>query len=394
MNGIFLKGLKFKRFGFRRLKALGGALLLFFVFFTAGCHKTLFESEEKEERGEQLLKGRGHLLLCFDKAVGSTTSAAAENPLLADTNSFVLTVAKSDGDTIYSGSYGGRPSPLSLDEGSYQLSISSTIFTTPQFEMACYSDQVTIVIKEDEEIKVPLLCRLSNAALKLKFTPTFKSRFHGYTTYIEDKEGGKAYSFDEERFLYLNPGQLLIKMKGASDNFLIDQRLITAGELLTLTLHSTSDGPPPDGEEGGHLVTGISIDTTAHWVSEEIFVGERRDGTSKKLALQIGELVSFIGHKEVWVEGYIVGTLTTGSLINEAPFTVETNIALGPFATTEERALCAGITLPKGAIREALNLKDNPELLGGKVLLKGTVVEAYYGLVGVNSVSDFELLEE
>jgi hypothetical protein len=42
-------------------------------------------------------------------------------------------------------------------------------------------------------------------------------------------------------------------------------------------------------------------------------------------------------------------------------------------------------------MREGLNLVDNPLNLGRKVLLKGNIVEAYYGMPGIKNLTDFEL---
>lgn len=44
-----------------------------------------------------------------------------------------------------------------------------------------------------------------------------------------------------------------------------------------------------------------------------------------------------------------------------------------------------------GDAREALNLVDNPSNLGRRILLKGNVVEAYYGMPGIKNITDFEL---
>jgi hypothetical protein len=47
--------------------------------------------------------------------------------------------------------------------------------------------------------------------------------------------------------------------------------------------------------------------------------------------------------------------------------------------------------LPAGNIREVLNVVDNPLNHGRKVLLKGNIVEAYYGMPGIKNITDFEL---
>ena len=42
-----------------------------------------------------------------------------------------------------------------------------------------------------------------------------------------------------------------------------------------------------------------------------------------------------------------------------------------------------------GRIRDALNLVENPGLLGRKVYLKGDIVESYYGIPGIQSISEY-----
>jgi hypothetical protein len=43
------------------------------------------------------------------------------------------------------------------------------------------------------------------------------------------------------------------------------------------------------------------------------------------------------------------------------------------------------VQLPAGEVREALNLVDNPELLGRKIVVRGDIVDSYYGLTGLKN---------
>ena len=63
----------------------------------------------------------------------------------------------------------------------------------------------------------------------------------------------------------------------------------------------------------------------------------------------------------------MAGYLTTASLIFSPPFETETNIALSAVSGERLRVNCAGVALPAGEIRGALNLKSNPDMLGKKV---------------------------
>ena len=106
--------------------------------------------------------------------------------------------------------------------------------------------------------------------------------------------------------------------------------------------------------------------------------------------MTIAQAKASAGINDVWVMGYIVGgDLSNSSGSFEGPFTADSNLILGPKSTTTNRSSCLAIQLPSGKIRDELNLVSNPELLGKKVCLKGDVVESYFGLVGMKSLSEY-----
>lgn len=102
----------------------------------------------------------------------------------------------------------------------------------------------------------------------------------------------------------------------------------------------------------------------------------------------------------VWVKGYIVGYIPTGgetsTTINNTVFAAPTddmksNIVLASSADEQIATNCMAIQLPVGEVRDSLNLKDNPNVLGKSVLLYGSL-EKYFGGAGLKSVgySEFE----
>ncbi len=177
----------------------------------------------------------------------------------------------------------------------------------------------------------------------------------------------------------------------SSDRVLITRKVLSAREMVTINLHSSTTGS--GGGTGGEttVTTGIVIDTSSVWIKEDITVGDGRDGATKESAWNVDEIASNVGAKGVWVNGYIAGYLTTASLFSVSPFENETNIAIASRTGESNRALCAGVALPSGTIRAALNLKSNPGNLGRRVWIKGTIVESYFGLKGVNSVTDYAI---
>ena len=227
----------------------------------------------------------------------------------------------------------------------------------------------------------------------LSFTPEFKSRFGLWSTVLSDAAGSVVYPFSENRYLFMNPGEITVRLKqsavpGDSLGVLLTRRTLLPREMVAINLHSSSG--ETGGGEGGASAK-IVIDTSSIWVKESMVIGNLRDGSSKELALNADELAGYAGLKGVWVCGYIAGYLTTSSLISTAPFDVETNIAIALTPGESLKSKCAGIALPTGAIREALNLKSKPGNLGKKIWVKGTITDSYFGIRGVNSVTEFAM---
>lgn len=93
------------------------------------------------------------------------------------------------------------------------------------------------------------------------------------------------------------------------------------------------------------------------------------------------------------VEGYIVGITNNGpSYVFQAPFTVDTNIALADSASERIKQNILPVQLPSGTIRTGLNLKSNPNLLGKKIRITGKL-EAYFGVPGLKSPTSYEILD-
>lgn len=91
----------------------------------------------------------------------------------------------------------------------------------------------------------------------------------------------------------------------------------------------------------------------------------------------------------VYVKAYIVG-FVPGKAIDEAKFTAEgceatsnVLIAASPDETSVDNVM--PVQLPVGAVRDAINLKDNPANLKQEVVLCGNI-EAYFGKTGLKAV--------
>jgi hypothetical protein len=90
---------------------------------------------------------------------------------------------------------------------------------------------------------------------------------------------------------------------------------------------------------------------------------------------------------KVWVIGYIWGQPASGSSLKSSPAD-DTNMAIGDSPDSDGTSFIP-VELPKGNIRSELGLASNPEHIGRRVKVYGTI-EKYFGVVGVKKVTDYE----
>lgn len=199
------------------------------------------------------------------------------------------------------------------------------------------------------------------------------------------------YGYSEKRYAYFLPGNVsLVLSDGGTDEVLIT-RSLQAREMLVLKVNVAQTPDEPDPDMQGAKVS-VAIDTTRNWVTDTYVIGGGVQGSSPAEAMTVAQARASAGVEDVWISGYIVGgDLTSSSASFEAPFESRTNIVIGPKSTTSNRSSCLSVQLVAGDAREALNLVDNPSNLGRRILLKGNVVEAYYGMPGIKNITDFEL---
>ena len=97
---------------------------------------------------------------------------------------------------------------------------------------------------------------------------------------------------------------------------------------------------------------------------------------------------------EAWVKGYIVGFMQTGDsnypVFSAETDTINTNILLADSIGDEENYIA--VQLPKGDVRNGLNLVDNKGNLNQEVLVYGTITN-YFGATGLKGVSYAKLGE-
>ena len=108
-----------------------------------------------------------------------------------------------------------------------------------------------------------------------------------------------------------------------------------------------------------------------------------------------GALAAYTGvAKPAVVKGYIVGTVTgylyTEGCVFSSTADVKANLLIADNTDETDYNNCMPVQLPSGAVRNALNLVDNPGNYKKLVTLTGSL-ERYFGVAGLKSVSKYAI---
>lgn len=332
--------------------------------------------------------GSGCLRIAFAEECEDVTRAQPEIP---DTGDFIITVTDSKGKKIYSGAYGSCPETLEVPSGSYVVTALSSSFDKPAFSSPQYGDEQCVVVPNGGVADVSLLCTQQNCAIRLKVAPEFLTTYPDGVLFLKSARGKLMYGYSERRAAYFIPGQvsLLLDEGGISETLMT--RTLQAGEMLDLKVNVAKSSSSISGEPSARIR--VAVDTSCIWISDTYVVGGGPNkGDDASCALTVSQASESAGTEDVWVAGYIVGgDLTSASASFSAPFKSRTNILLGPKSSSSLKSSCLSVQLPAGEFRDALNLVDNPLLLGKKVYIRGDIVDAYYGIPGLKNVSDYKM---
>lgn len=305
---------------------------------------------------------------------------------LPDTNDFILSVIREDGENIYKGKYGERPVPLAAPAGNYSIGLYSVEFSGPAFSTPQFGDEWTVVLGENETVGVTFGCTQLNAGIRLLFEESFKERFFSYVPAVSSTDGNLDYGYNEKRTAFFKAGNIKITCRSEDEEIPVLSRQLEAADMLTVKLSAAGNG---DGNGGGFR---IMIDTSRNWIYDVFTVGSGNDGSTPEAALAVAELGTRIGAKDIWVKGYIVGgDLSTSNMVTEPPFSKASNLAIADSRNPSGREMCAGVEIPsKEEIRNALNLVNNPGNLGKVLYIKGDI-EEYFGHPGIKGITEFVL---
>ena len=292
-------------------------------------------------------------------ADGTLPSTRAAFP---DTNDFLLTVSDSKGKIIYEGTYGASQESFTLDEGTYTVNARSCEFSAPLFDSPQWGDTQVASVKAGKTTVVTLACVQLNSGIRLRIASTFITAYPGATLFLKSSAGKLMYGYKETRIAYFQPGTVNLEMNDGGVETTLFSRRLEPQQVLTL-------GVNVDGKSSRNGIV-VQVDTTRNWTKEDITVGGGGDnaGFDMEKAYSVSEAKSHAGE-------------------------ARTNLVLATKSSCKDKSLCMSVQLAKGNVRDNLNLVDHPSLVGRQIFIKGTIVEAYYGIPGVQNISEYQLKE-
>ncbi|MCQ2167224.1 MAG: DUF4493 domain-containing protein [Bacteroidales bacterium] len=321
----------------------------------------------------------GELFVSIENEDGYGTRSGLPVPSVDD---FILVVEDSRGKEYYRGLFKDSPETISVPAGTYTVSAFSSDFDTPQYDCPQYGDTQVVVVQAGSSVAAKLSCSQINSGIRLNIHPDFRTLFPNALLYLKSDDGMIMFAYTETRIAFFNPGQVSVVMKDGGVEYPLFNRVLEAGRILEVNLTASSDLSASGG-------VSVRLDTTRTWISESVVYGSGggtyEDALSVPEARELGEM------NDVWVYGFIVGSFaSTGKAEFNPPFSKSTNILLSSRSSVSDSRNCISVELKSGEIRDALNLVDHPENLGGKVCLHGNLVSSYYGLPGLKSLSGYE----
>ena len=334
--------------------------------------------------------GKGELKWIIEDAA---TRSTAEIP---DTNDFRLRVSDAQGKVLYEGAYGDSPESLLVDAGSYTVAVHSIEFTAPGFSKPVYGDEQVVVVKSGASVTVRLECVLENAGVRLNIAPDFLTSYPDGVLYLKSGDTRLMYGYSEKRIAYFKPGgiSLILNNRGQDETLLT--RTLDPRTVLTLNLSA------PHGGTAASSTISVAVDTAKIWTQETFAIGgggasgggsSSGAGVDLDDAYSVSQASSHAGENGVWVYGYIVGgdLSSAGTTVKTGKVTKNTHLAIATRSSVTAKASCVAVELPKGDVRDALNLVDHPDLVGSRVYVKGNLVTSYFGTTGLKSTTDYVL---
>jgi len=169
-----------------------------------------------------------------------------------------------------------------------------------------------------------------------------------------------------------------------AENFTLAQNSLPAeGGNVEITFSAEFSGI----YQGKLLVSSSSVSVE---VALSVTVAELSSAGTKEQPYSCADIINMgIDDSKVkgWVIGYILGSAATGPKVSD-----NSNNTSLIIADDQEGNNMIAVQLPSGAIRDSLNIVDNPTHIGRQIKIYGSL-EKYFGASGVKSVSEYEFID-
>lgn len=174
-----------------------------------------------------------------------------------------------------------------------------------------------------------------------------------------------------------NPHKLEVTWSSSDQNVVADENitdgLVIANKMGTTTITATFAGND-EYKTGSVSYNLIVVDPNVN------------DGSFEK-PFTIAEILKKTTDKnKYWVKAYVVGNYYNNKVVTTS--NVDTNIALSdvPNASSYDKNNCIPVQLLKGSIKDAFNVKDNPNLIGTEIKVYGSF-DKYFSQNGIKETS-------
>lgn len=211
--------------------------------------------------------------------------------------------------------------------------------------------------------------------------------------------------------------ELITVLKDAEAAWDVEEVEIKVGETLNNKFTTVSDGAVTYtsshpavvavAEDGtltvagpGRAVITAEVAETATYLADKaefvVVVRSDADGSLENPYLVSDAMAIYVSDATIagmWVKGYMIGYVEGSSpsgITLAMPTEAQTEVIIANTADETDVNNCFVVQLPKGQIRDDVELFAHPELYGKEIMFKGDILK-YFGIAGMKNTTDYSL---
>ena len=211
--------------------------------------------------------------------------------------------------------------------------------------------------------------------------------------------------------------ELITELKDAEAAWDVEEVEIKVGETLNNKFTTVSDGAVTYtsshpavvavAEDGtltvagpGRAVITAEVAETATYLADKaefvVVVRSDADGSLENPYLVSDAMAIYVSDATIagmWVKGYMIGYVEGSSpsgITLAMPTEAQTEVIIANTADETDVNNCFVVQLPKGQIRDDVELFAHPELYGKEIMFKGDILK-YFGIAGMKNTTDYSL---